>query len=223
MGGARPSVLMGSVGDLYHHFLEAVDQAAISSAAWRGLGEKEKADEAAVEAMRRTFDNVPFDGRVAIGEGERDEAPMLYIGEEIGSMIGVAGAPQIDIAVDPLECTNNCASNSPNSIAVLAAAPRGTLLHAPDCYMDKIAGGSELVGHISLDGGVAYNLEQTAAALDKAVSDVRVVALDRERHTDLFKEIRASGAQLELMGDGDVSAAIWAAQPDGPFLSLIHI
>jgi fructose-1,6-bisphosphatase II len=214
---------MGSVGDLYHHFLEAVDQAAISSAAWRGLGEKDKADEAAVEAMRRTFDNVPFDGRVAIGEGERDEAPMLYIGEEIGSMVGVAGAPQIDIAVDPLECTNNCASNSPNSIAVLAAAPRGTLLHAPDCYMDKIAGGPELVGHISLDGGVAYNLEQTAAALDKAVSDVRVVALDRERHSELFKEIRASGAQLELMGDGDVSGAIWAARPDGPYDLLMGI
>ena len=223
MDGARPSQIMGSVGDLYHHFLEAVDQAAISSAAWRGLGEKDKADEAAVEAMRRTFDNVPFDGRVAIGEGERDEAPMLYIGEEIGSMVGVVGAPQIDIAVDPLECTNNCASNSPNSIAVLAAAPRGTLLHAPDCYMDKIAGGPELVGHISLDGDVAYNLEQTAAVLDKAVSEVRVVALDRERHTQLFKEIRASGAQLELMGDGDVSGAIWAARKDGPFDLLMGI
>jgi fructose-1,6-bisphosphatase/sedoheptulose 1,7-bisphosphatase-like protein len=148
---------------------------------------------------------------------------MLYIGEEIGSMVGVVGAPQIDIAVDPLECTNNCASNSPNSIAVLAAAPRGTLLHAPDCYMDKIAGGPELVGHISLDGDVAYNLEQTAAALDKAVSEVRVVALDRERHTQLFKEIRASGAQLELMGDGDVSGAIWAARPEGPFDLLMGI
>ena len=97
---------MGDVGDLYHHFLEAVDQAAISSAAWRGLGEKDKADEAAVEAMRRTFDTVPFDGRVAIGEGERDEAPMLYIGEEIGNMVGVAGAPVIDIAVDPVSYTH---------------------------------------------------------------------------------------------------------------------
>ena len=223
MDGPRSSPCMGDVGDLYHHFLEAVDQAAISSGAWRGLGEKDKADEAAVEAMRRTFDAVPFDGRVAIGEGERDEAPMLYIGEEIGNMVGVAGAAKIDIAVDPLECTNNCASNSPNSIAVLAAAPRGTLLHAPDCYMDKIAGGPELVGEISLDGGVAYNLEQTASALDKAVEDVRVVALDRDRHADLFKEIRATGAQLELMGDGDVSAAIWAARPDGPFDLLMGI
>ena len=122
---------MGITTDLAHHFLEAVDQAAIASAAWRGKGDKNAADDAAVEAMRRTFDAVPFDGRVAIGEGERDEAPMLYIGEELGSMVGHAGAPQIDIAVDPLECTNNCADNQPNSIAVLAAAPRGTLLHAP--------------------------------------------------------------------------------------------
>ena len=200
-----------------------VRAAALAASRWMGRGDKEGADGAAVDAMRVILSSVQMDGIVVIGEGEKDEAPMLYIGEEIGSMVGVVGAPQIDIAVDPLECTNNCASNSPNSIAVLAAAPRGTLLHAPDCYMDKIAGGPELVGHISLDGGVAYNLEQTAAALDKAVSDVRVVALDRERHSELFKEIRASGAQLELMGDGDVSGAIWAARSDGPFDLLMGI
>ena len=211
------------VNDLAHHFLEAVDQAAIASAAWRGKGEKNKADEAAVEAMRSTFDNVPFDGRVAIGEGERDEAPMLWIGEPLGNMQGVAGAACIDIAVDPLECTNNCASNSPNSIAVLAAAPRGALLHAPDCYMDKIAAGPELSGHISLEGDVAYNLEQTASILDKPISEVRIVALDRERHVDLFKEIRNIGADLHLMGDGDVSGAIWAARPEGPFDLLMGI
>ena len=211
------------VNDLAHHFLEAVDQAAIASAAWRGKGEKNKADEAAVEAMRTTFDNVPFDGRVAIGEGERDEAPMLWIGEPLGNMQGVAGAACIDIAVDPLECTNNCASNSPNSIAVLAAAPRGALLHAPDCYMDKIAAGPELAGHISLEGDVAYNLEQTASILDKPISEVRIVALDRERHADLFKEIRNIGADLHLMGDGDVSGAIWAARPEGPFDLLMGI
>ena len=214
---------MGMVNDLAHHFLEAVDQAAIASAAWRGKGEKNKADEAAVEAMRSTFDNVPFDGRVAIGEGERDEAPMLWIGEPLGNMQGVAGAACIDIAVDPLECTNNCASNSPNSIAVLAAAPRGALLHAPDCYMDKIAAGPELAGHISLEGDVAYNLEQTASILDKPISEVRIVALDRERHADLFKEIRNIGADLHLMGDGDVSGAIWAARPEGPFDLLMGI
>ena len=181
---------MARTADLAHHFLEAVDQAAIASAAWRGLGDKNAADAAAVEAMRRTFDKVPFDGRVAIGEGERDDAPMLFIGEELGSQVGVEGALQIDIAVDPLECTNNCADNSPNSIAVLAAAPRGTLLHAPDCYMDKIAAGPELAGHVSLDGGVTYNLEQAADILDKPISEVKVVALDRERHAELFKEIR---------------------------------
>ncbi len=214
---------MGMVNDLAHHFLEAVDQAAIASAAWRGKGEKNKADEAAVEAMRATFDNVPFDGRVAIGEGERDEAPMLWIGEPLGNMQGVVGASRIDIAVDPLECTNNCASNSPNSIAVLAAAPRGALLHAPDCYMDKIAAGPELAGHVSLEGDVTYNIEQAASILDKPVSEVRIVALDRERHADLFREIRAVGADLHLMGDGDVSAAIWASRPDGPFDLLMGI
>ena len=214
---------MGMVNDLAHHFLEAVDQAAIASAEWRGKGEKNKADEAAVEAMRATFDNVPFDGRVAIGEGERDEAPMLWIGEPLGNMQGVAGASRIDIAVDPLECTNNCASNSPNSIAVLAAAPRGALLHAPDCYMDKIAAGPELAGHVSLEGDVTYNIEQAASILDKPVSEVRIVALDRERHTDLFREIRSVGADLHLMGDGDVSAAIWASRPDGPFDLLMGI
>ena len=214
---------MGMVNDLAHHFLEAVDQAAIASAAWRGKGEKNKADEAAVEAMRSTFDNVPFDGRVAIGEGERDEAPMLWIGEPLGNLQGVAGAACIDIAVDPLECTNNCASNSPNSIAVLAAAPRGALLHAPDCYMDKIAAGPELAGHISLEGDVTYNIEQAASILDKPISEVRIVALDRERHADLFKEIRKIGADLHLMGDGDVSGAIWAARPEGPFDLLMGI
>ena len=214
---------MGIVGDLAHHFVEAVDQAAIASAAWRGKGDKNAADDAAVEAMRRTFDAVPFDGRVAIGEGERDDAPMLYIGEELGSMIGVTGAPQIDIAVDPLECTNNCADNLPNSIAVLAAAPRGTLLHAPDCYMDKLAAGPALADHVALEGGVAYNIEQATHVLDCEAGDVRIVALDRERHAGLFKEIRNAGAQLHLLGDGDVSGAIWAAKDDGPFDMLMGI
>ena len=214
---------MGITTNLAHHFLQAVDQAAIASAAWRGKGDKNAADDAAVEAMRRTFDAVPFDGRVAIGEGERDEAPMLYIGEELGSMVGHVGAPQIDIAVDPLECTNNCADNQPNSIAVLAAAPRGTLLHAPDCYMDKLAAGPLLADHVSLDGGVAYNIEQAMHVLDCKANDVRIVALDRERHADLFKDIRAAGAQLHLLGDGDVSGAIWAAKNDGPFDMLMGI
>jgi fructose-1,6-bisphosphatase II len=214
---------MGLTTDLAHHFLEAVDQAAIASAAWRGKGDKNAADDAAVQAMRKTFDDVPFDGRVAIGEGERDEAPMLYIGEPLGSMVGQSGAAQIDIAVDPLECTNNCAYNTPNSIAVLAAAPRGTLLHAPDCYMDKLAAGPLLANHVSLEGGVAYNVEQAMHVLDCPAEDIRVVALDRDRHRELFNDIRASGAQLHLLGDGDVSGAIWAAKNDGPFDMLMGI
>ncbi len=214
---------MGITTDLSQHFIEAVDQAAIASAAWRGKGDKNAADDAAVEAMRRTFDQVPFDGRVAIGEGERDDAPMLFIGEELGSMVGMAGAPKIDIAVDPLECTNNCADNQPNSIAVLAAAPRGTLLHAPDCYMDKIAAGPLLADHLSLEGGASYNIEQAMHVLDCQAEDVRIVALDRERHASLFKEIRQTGAQLHLLGDGDVSGAIWAAKDDGPFDMLMGI
>ena len=223
MASPRVQTFMGMTTDLAHHFLEAVDQAAIASAAWRGKGDKNAADDAAVQAMRRTFDAVPFDGRVAIGEGERDEAPMLYIGEELGSMVGKAGAAQIDIAVDPLECTNNCADNTPNSIAVLAAAPRGTLLHAPDCYMDKLAAGPLLADHISLEGGVAYNIEQAMHVLDCEASDVRIVALERDRHQGLFSEIKSAGAQLHLLGDGDVSGAIWAAKPDGPFDMLMGI
>ena len=125
--------------DLVKHFLQATEAAAVAASAWRGLGDRKAADGAAVEAMREVFDSVPFDGRVAIGEGERDDAPMLWIGEPLGSLQGVAHAPSIDIAVDPLECTNHVALNLPNAMAVLAAAPRGSLLHAPDCYMDKIA------------------------------------------------------------------------------------
>lgn len=214
---------MGKVSDLSNHFLEAVDMAAIASAKWRGKGDKMAADDAAVEAMRNTFDKVPFDGRVAIGEGERDEAPMLFIGEQLGSQIGNPLVPAIDIAVDPLECTNNCADNLPNSIAVLAAAPRGTLLHAPDCYMDKIAAGPEMEGHINLDAGVAYNIEQVASVLDKPIEEVRIIALDRKRHADLFKEIKQVGAQLHLLGDGDISAALWAARPDGGHDMLLGI
>jgi fructose-1,6-bisphosphatase class II len=214
---------MGKVSDLSNHFLEAVDMAAIASAKWRGKGDKMAADDAAVEAMRNTFDKVPFDGRVAIGEGERDEAPMLFIGEQLGSQVGNPLVPAIDIAVDPLECTNNCADNLPNSIAVLAAAPRGTLLHAPDCYMDKIAAGPEMEGHINLDAGVAYNIEQVASVLDKPVEEVRIIALDRKRHANLFKEIKQVGAQLHLLGDGDISAALWAARPDGEHDMLLGI
>ncbi|MAK05296.1 MAG: fructose-bisphosphatase class II [Euryarchaeota archaeon] len=214
---------MALVNELSNYFLEACEQAAIASADWRGKGDGKAADAAAVEAMRKTFDKVPFNGRVAIGEGERDEAPMLWIGEPLGSMQGDLEALAVDIAVDPLECTTNCATNSPNSISVLAAAPRGTLLHAPDCYMDKIAAGPELIGEISLEGSVSWNLEQAASKLDKHISELNVVALDRERHIELFKEINDVGAKLNLMSDGDISAALWAAEPSGPYDILLGI
>ena len=214
---------MALVNELSNYFLEACEQAAIASADWRGKGDGKAADAAAVEAMRKTFDKVPFNGRVAIGEGERDEAPMLWIGEPLGSMQGDLEALAVDIAVDPLECTTNCATNSPNSISVLAAAPRGTLLHAPDCYMDKIAAGPELIGEISLEGSVSWNLEQAASKLDKHISELNVVALDRERHIELFKEINNVGAKLNLMSDGDISAALWAAEPSGPYDILLGI
>ena len=214
---------MALVNELSNYFLEACEQAAIASADWRGKGDGKAADAAAVEAMRKIFDKVPFNGRVAIGEGERDEAPMLWIGEPLGSMQGDLEALAVDIAVDPLECTTNCATNSPNSISVLAAAPRGTLLHAPDCYMDKIAAGPELIGEISLEGSVSWNLEQAASKLDKHISELNVVALDRERHIELFKEINDVGAKLNLMSDGDISAALWAAEPSGPYDILLGI
>ena len=130
---------MGITTDLAHHFLEAVDQAAIASAAWRGKGDKNAADDAAVEAMRRTFDAVPFDGRVAIGEGERDDAPMLYIGEELGSMVDKPAAPQIDIAVDPARMHQQLRRQPTQLHRGVGSRARGTLLHAPDCYMDKLA------------------------------------------------------------------------------------
>ena len=214
---------MTSTSELADYFLRACEEAAIAAAKWRGRGERKKADGAAVEAMRAVFDSVPFDGRVAIGEGERDDAPMLYIGEPLGCLQGVDGAPQIDIAVDPLECTNNCATDSPNAIAVLAAAPRGTLLHAPDCYMDKIAGGPELNGILSLEASTDWNVEAACSALDKTPSELKVVVMDRPRHETLIKELRALDVCVPLIGDGDVSAALNAADPNSDVDMLMGI
>ncbi len=214
---------MTGTSDLANHFLRACEDAAIAAAKWRGRGERKKADGAAVEAMRAVFDSVPFDGRVAIGEGERDDAPMLYIGEPLGCLQGVDGAPKIDIAVDPLECTNNCATDSPNAIAVLAAAPRGTLLHAPDCYMDKIAGGPELNGVLSLEATTDWNIQEACSALDKSPSELKVVVMDRPRHEKLIKELRSMDVAVPLIGDGDVSAALNAADPNSDIDMLMGI
>ena len=208
---------------LEKYFLNATESAAIAAAAWIGLGDGKAADGAAVEAMRNVFDNVPFDGRVAIGEGERDDAPMLWIGEPLGSMKGELEALKIDIAVDPLECTNHVASDLPNAMAVLAAAPRGALLHAPDCYMDKISGPKELNGEISLDAGTAYNVEAASAALGKESNELKVVVMDRPRHKDLIKELDEYNVNVIKIGDGDITAALDAADPKSTIDMLMGI
>lgn len=196
-----------------------VEQAAIACAHTMGQGDRHKSDQAAVEAMRREMDSVAIDGRIVIGEGERDEAPMLYIGEKVGLANARAGAsgpgrsplPPVDIAVDPLEGTNLCATGSPNAIAVLAASSQGGLLHAPDLYMEKLIVGPSSKDVVDLDAPVADNLKAIARRLDRKVADLVVVVLDRERHTRLIADIRAAGARIQLISDGDLSAGISAA------------
>ena len=209
--------------DFENYFLQATESAAIAASKWIGKGDGKAADGAAVEAMRAVFDTVPFNGRVAIGEGERDDAPMLWIGEPLGSLQGDPQSPAIDIAVDPLECTNHVAFDLPNAMAVLAAAPRGTLLHAPDCYMNKISGSSELNGEISLDASTAYNIEATSNALGKSISALNVVVMDRPRHKVLIKELRDLSVNVVLIGDGDIAAALNAADPNSDIDLLMGI
>src|SRR2546421_8738262 len=194
-------------------FLRVVENAAIAAARTMGFGDRHKADEVAVEAMRKTMDSVEIDGTVVIGEGERDEAPMLYIGEKVGLATHAPKAlfPQVDIAVDPLEGTNLCATGAPNAIAVLAASERGGLLNAPDLYMEKIVVGPSCKGAIDLDAPAADNLKSIAKRLDRDVEDLVVVVLDRVRHEKLIDDIRAAGARIRLIGDGDLSAGISAA------------
>src|SRR4051794_18583143 len=204
--------------DLSLEFLRVVEQAAVACAHTMGLGDGKKSDQAAVEAMRRELDRVPIDGCIVIGEGERDSAPMLYIGERVGlanvwradGRAGL-GPPQIDIAVDPLEGTNLCATGAPGSITVLAASERGGLLNAPDCYMDKIVVGPSCKGAVELDAPVADNLKNIAKRLDRDVDDLVVIVLDRPRHEKLINDIRAAGARIRLIGDGDRAAGLAAA------------
>ena len=198
--------------ELSQAFLDVVEQAAIACAHTMGQGDRHRSDRVAVEAMRARLDRVPIDGRVVIGEGERDKAPMLYIGERVGrGAAGDEGLPEIDIAVDPLEGTNLCATGAPRAIAVLAASERGGLLHAPDVYMQKLVVGAQSKRSVDLDAPVAHNLQQIAKCLDREVSDLVVVVLERERHAGLINEIRAAGARIRLIGDGDLTAAIGAA------------
>jgi fructose-1,6-bisphosphatase class II len=180
-----------------------------------GLGDWRKSDQAAVETMRKCMDTVPIDGTIVIGEGERDEAPMLFIGEKVGLAAGdrARGArlPKVDIAVDPLEGTNLCATGAPGAIAVLAASDSGGLLHAPDLYMQKLVVGATAKDVVSLDAPVYENLRAIARSLERDVEDLVVIVLDRPRHAQLIDQIRATGARIRLISDGDLSAGIAAA------------
>jgi len=195
--------------DLEESFLRISQNAAIAAARTVGFGQRHRSDQVAVEAMRAVMDTVEMKGRIVIGEGERDEAPMLYIGEEVGNR-GRRGA-DVDIAVDPLEGTNLCATGAPNSIAVIAAAPRGGLLHAPDVYLEKLVVGPQSRGAVDIEAPVAENLKAIARRLDRAVSDLLVVVLDRPRHERLISDIRHAGARIRLIGDGDLAPGIAAA------------
>jgi fructose-1,6-bisphosphatase II len=198
--------------ELALEFVRVVEEAAIASAHTMGLGDRHKADQVATEAMRSTMDSVPMCGTIVIGEGERDEAPMLYIGEKVGAgWHDGAGLPQVDIAVDPLEGTNLCATGAPGAITVLAASEKGGLLNAPDCYMEKLVVGPSCKGVVDLDAPVVDNLKAIAKRLDRDVNELVVVVLDRPRHQKLIDDIRTAGARIRLITDGDLSAGIAAA------------
>jgi len=202
--------------ELSLEFLRVVEEAAIACAHTMGQGDRHRSDQVAVETMRKIMDSVPIDGTIVIGEGERDEAPMLYIGEKVGMAHALrgsqaAGFPQVDIAVDPLEGTNLCATGAPGAIAVLAASTRGGLLHAPDLYMEKLVVGPSSKEAVSLDAPVRDNLKAIARCLGRQVEDLVVIVLDRPRHETLIQSIRETGARIRLIGDGDLSAGIAAA------------
>ncbi|HLR54331.1 MAG TPA: class II fructose-bisphosphatase [Pseudogracilibacillus sp.] len=185
--------------------VRVTEAAALASARWMGRGKKNEADDAATSAMRTVFDTVPMQGTVVIGEGEIDDAPMLYIGEELGAD---GGGPEVDVAVDPLEGTSIVASGTWNALSVLAIADGGNLLHAPDMYMDKIAVGPESVGKVDINASTKENLEAVAKAKKKDLEDIVAIVLDRPRHKQLIEEIRETGARIKLIPDGDVAAAI---------------
>ena len=185
-------------------FVRATEAAALSSAFWVGKGDEKAADKAAVEAMRKAFSIIDMDGTVVIGEGERDEAPMLYIGEKVGSGKGM----KLDIAVDPLEGTTITSRGDPNAMSVFAAAPSGTLLNAPDTYMDKISVGPKCVGAVDLDASVEENLNAVAEKLEKPIDEVTVIILDRDRHKEMIEKIRKCKCRIRLIRDGDIAGAL---------------
>src|SRR5437764_3698568 len=198
--------------DLALEFVRVVEMGAIASARTMGQGDRKLSDQVATEAMRRTMDTIPMHGTIVIGEGERDEAPMLYIGEKVGAEFpDGTEVPEVDIAVDPLEGTNLCATGAPGAITVLAASERSGLLNAPDCYMEKIVVGPSCKNAVQLDAPVADNLKNIAKRMERDVEDLVVVVLDRPRHEKLISDIRDAGARIKLIGDGDLSAGIAAA------------
>jgi fructose-1,6-bisphosphatase II / sedoheptulose-1,7-bisphosphatase len=198
--------------DLALEMLRVTEAAAIASARQMGTGDRKKADLVATETMRHVMDTVPMRGTIVIGEGERDEAPMLYIGEKVGrAPIDGEEYPEVDIAVDPLEGTNLCATGSPGSICVLAASEHGGLLHAPDCYMEKIVVGPACKGAVDLDAPTSVNLRMIAKALSREVEDLVIIVLDRPRHQTLINDIRKAGARIKLISDGDLAPGIAAA------------
>ena len=213
----RPETRARSFGqnlesDLAAQFLNVVENAAIDSARTMGRDDRRLSDQVATEAMRHTMDSIPMRGRIVIGEGERDEAPMLYIGEKVGAEFPDGSeVPEVDIAVDPLEGTNLCATGAPGSVTVLAASERDGLLNAPDCYMEKIVVGPSCRNAVELDAPVAHNLKNIAKRLERDVEDLVVIVLDRPRHEKLIAEIRAAGSRIRLISDGDLSAGIAAA------------
>jgi fructose-1,6-bisphosphatase II len=196
--------------DLSLEVLRVVEDAAIASARTMGKGDPHASDHTAVESMRRSLDTLAIDGVIVIGEGERDKAPMLYIGEKVGAGSARDGteAMTVDIAVDPLEGTNLCSTGGAGAITVLAASERGGLLHAPDCYMEKIVVGPAAKGAVDLDAPVKHNLKSIARRLQRGVDDLVVVVLDRPRHEKLIADIREAGARIRLISDGDLSAGI---------------
>ncbi len=209
--------------NINHHldFLRVTEAAALSSARWVGKGDRDSADQAACDGMRRTLNELDMCGTIVIGEGERDEAPMLFIGEKVGAGNG----PNIQIAVDPLEGTNLCADGTPNAIAVLAAAleGEGSLMHAPDCYMDKLVVGQECVGIVDITLPPRVNVRLMSKALGKDIDELIIGVLDRPRHQKLIQEIREAGARVHLVPDGDLSVAIAALDPESDVDGLMGI
>jgi len=184
-------------------FVKVTEAAALAASRWMGKGQRDLADGAAVEKMREVLNSMDIRGRIVIGEGERDEAPMLFIGEEVGR-----GGVEVDIAVDPVEGTNLVANGLPNSIAVLAVAEKGGLLNAPDTYMKKLAVGPKAAPYVHIDATVKENLQLVANALERPIDDITVIILDRPRHKQLIEDVRSAGSKIKLISDGDVDACI---------------